>query len=196
VGRAILPRSAFCVDPLVKQLLSLLPVKRHEAEMLLCVVSFSTDRRPPEVLGFDAFALEAESRLRRALVARYGVEVGTDATADALAYAWEHWQELSGMSNPTGYLYRVAQSTVRRHHRWSRRSTMLPSETAAELSPTEPALPGALGQLRPDVRVAVVLVHGYAWTYAEVAALLDVPVSTVRNHVHRGTARLRNELEH
>ena len=73
---------------------------------------------------------------------------------------------------------------------------MLPSETSMDLSPTEPALPGALGQLRPDVRVAVVLVHGYAWTYAEVAALLDVPVSTVRNHVHRGTARLRNELEH
>ncbi len=171
-------------------------MKRHEAEMLLDVVSFYTDRRLPDVLDFDAFAHEAESRLRRALVARYGVEVGTDATADALAYAWEHWQELSAMSNPTGYLYRVAQSTVRRHHRWNRRSPTLPSETAAELSATEPALPGALGQLRPDVRVAVVLVHGYAWTYAEVAALLDVPVSTVRNHVHRGTARLRNELEH
>ena len=56
-------------------------------------------------------------------------------------------------------------------------------------------LPRALAGLRPDERVAVVLVHGYAWTYQEVADLLGVPTSTVRNHVHRGLTRLRSSLE-
>jgi len=56
-------------------------------------------------------------------------------------------------------------------------------------------LPDALWELRPDVRVAIVLVHGYGWSYAEVGELLQVPVSTVRNHVHRGMTKLRQSLE-
>lgn len=163
--------------------------------MLLSVVTFETDRRAGAPVEFEAFAAHAEQRLRRALVTRYGVEIGMDATSEALAYAWAHWDEVSEMSNPLGYLYRVAQTTVRRHHRWSRRGPSLPRETAPEVSTTDPELPAALRRLRPEVRVAVVLVHGYAWSYAEVAALLDVPVTTVRNHVHRGITRLRNELE-
>lgn len=163
--------------------------------MLLSVVTFETDRRAGEPVEFETFAHDAEQRLRRALVARYGVEAGMDATSEALAYAWEHWPEVSTKSNPIGYLYRVAQTRVRRHHRWSRRGQNLPRETAPEVSTSEPALPLALRRLRPEVRVAVVLVHGYAWSYAEVAELLDVPVTTVRNHVHRGTSRLKAELE-
>jgi RNA polymerase sigma factor (sigma-70 family) len=170
-------------------------VKRIGSARLFSVVTFETDRRAGEPVEFQAFAPDAEQRLRRALVARYGVEAGADATSEALAYAWEHWPEVSEMSNPIGYLYRVAQTRVQRHHRWKRRAPILPRETAPEISASEPALPVALRRLRPDVRVAVVLIHGYAWSYAEVAALLDVPVTTVRNHVHRGTARLRNELE-
>ena len=55
-------------------------------------------------------------------------------------------------------------------------------------------LAAALVRLRPDVRVAVVLVHSYGWSYDEVGHLLDVPISTVRNHVHRGLRRLEKLL--
>ena len=41
---------------------------------------------------FEAFTREGEPKLRRALVAAYGFEHGRDATAKALAYAWEHWE--------------------------------------------------------------------------------------------------------
>jgi DNA-directed RNA polymerase specialized sigma24 family protein len=41
----------------------------------------------------------------------------------------------------------------------------------------------------------VVLVHGYGWTQAEVAALLDVGPSTVHEHLQRAMARLRADLE-
>jgi DNA-directed RNA polymerase specialized sigma24 family protein len=40
----------------------------------------------------------------------------------------------------------------------------------------------------------VVLVHCFAWTPVEVAELLDVSVSTVRNHLDRGMKRLRATL--
>ena len=58
---------------------------------------------------FRAFVLEVEPRLHAAFVAVYGYERGREATAEALAYAWEHWSELRGMPNPAGHLYRVGQ---------------------------------------------------------------------------------------
>ena len=35
-------------------------------------------------------------------------------TAEAFGYAWENWDRLKAMKNPTGYLYRVGQSKARR----------------------------------------------------------------------------------
>jgi hypothetical protein len=62
---------------------------------------------------FTAFVAEHEPRLRRAFVAVYGGYRGREATAEALAYAWEHWNRLSGMENVPGYLYRVGQSRTK-----------------------------------------------------------------------------------
>jgi RNA polymerase sigma factor (sigma-70 family) len=145
------------------------------------------------VTEFEQFAGDARPQLQRALVARYGVEIGIEATSDAMAYAWENWTRVGAMDNALGYLWRVAQTSVRRHHRWNTRPTY-PAERATDAS-DRIELPPALWKLRPDVRVALLLVHGYEWTYDEVAALLDVPLSTVRNHVHRGLKKLRDELE-
>lgn len=160
-----------------------------------------TEQREPASLGFESFVDEARGRLRKALVARYGPDVGVEATAEAIAYAWQHWQRVSQMDNATGYLYRVAQTAVRRHRRW-RRATTLPPERAhpdvadgRATSGLDKGLHDALTGLGADQRVAVVLVHGYSWGYQEVADLLGVPVSTVRNHVHRGLVRLRATLE-
>ena len=40
-----------------------------------------------------------EPRLRRAFVAGYGSERGREATAEALAYAWERWAQIEPMPN-------------------------------------------------------------------------------------------------
>src|ERR1700686_3760393 len=63
---------------------------------------------------FTAFVAEHEPRLRRAFVAAYGGPRGREATAEALAFAWEHWARLSDIHNVPGYLYRVGQSRTRR----------------------------------------------------------------------------------
>jgi len=62
---------------------------------------------------FEAFAEEAAPRLRHALVARFGPEVGADAATEALLYAWHNWERVSAMANPIGYLYRVGQTRGR-----------------------------------------------------------------------------------
>jgi len=45
-----------------------------------------------------------------------------------------------------------------------------------------------------EQRTAIVLVHSFQWTYAEVAELLGLPVHTIRNRIHRGLAQLRTDL--
>ena len=114
-------------------------------------------------------------------------------SADALAYAWERWDEIGPMASPVGYLYRVGQSKARRHHRW-RRTIDLPPETRPP-DDTTTLLHDALLRLKPDQRVAVVLVHCHRYSYEEAASMLDVPLSTLRNHLHRGVATLRKILE-
>ena len=54
--------------------------------------------------SFTEFVTEAEPRLKRALCVGFGIERGVEATADALAYGWEHWERIRLMSNPAGYL--------------------------------------------------------------------------------------------
>jgi DNA-directed RNA polymerase specialized sigma24 family protein len=138
---------------------------------------------------FDAFVAEAEPSLRRALTAAYGPEDGRDATAAALAYAWEHFDRVRAMERPIGYLFRVAQSSRR-----TRREPVVFPAPPAELPLGEPGLVPALGRLSERQRVCVVLVHGYAWTHEEVGDLLGIGVSSVRNHLARGLQHLRADL--
>jgi DNA-directed RNA polymerase specialized sigma24 family protein len=140
-------------------------------------------------LAFDAFVRATEPRLRRALVAAYGFEDGRDATAEALAYAWEHWERLRRMANVAGYVFRVAQSRRPR----APRAQLFDSSARAEPL-FEPGLPAALARLTEPQRIAVVLVHGYGYTLREVAALTGIRPTTVHTHARRGLARLRDEL--
>ena len=71
----------------------------------------------PDATGtdtFTAFVTATEARLRHALTAAWGVEIGRESAAEALAYGWEHWDRVSGMDNPAGYLYRVGRDRARR----------------------------------------------------------------------------------
>ncbi|HWL42729.1 MAG TPA: RNA polymerase sigma factor [Ilumatobacter sp.] len=133
--------------------------------------------------------------VRRALVARYGTDAGAEAAAEAVAWGWEHGELLTTMANPGGYLYRVGQTAARRSRRRLKRSAF-PVEPAWHDAPN---LPGdvfdALYRLTPDQRVAVLLVHGYRFSYRETADVMGVTHDAVRNHVHRGMRRLRAELE-
>lgn len=148
--------------------------------------------------SFDACCADDGQRLRRAVVARYGVDVGGDVWADALAYAWQHWDRIGEMDNPVGSLYRVAQTSSRRHRRW-RRPPRFPSESLV-VGPAAAAddrldLGHALARLSGAPRLCIVLVHVYGWPYADVAQLLGTTTGAVRNHLHRGLARMRQLVE-
>ena len=146
-------------------------------------------------VSFDEFVRTDGVRLRKALVARHGLDEGCDLAAEALGYAFEHWDRLAAMANPVGYLYRVAENSGRRRARWRRAWPFRVDAATVDALPVDPGLQRALARLRPAHRASVVLVHCFGWSYDDTATALGVPVSTVRNHVHRGLTTLRNLLE-
>lgn len=141
--------------------------------------------------AFVRFVKETEPRLSYALAAAYGLEVGAEATADALAWAWEHWDALEQKRNPAGYLYRVGQSKARRY---CRPRVLFPEIPVAEVPAVEPGLTRSLAALSKNQRVAVVLIHAMGYSEREVADLLGISRWSVRTHADRGLRRIQNAL--
>ena len=146
---------------------------------------------PDERQAFTRFVKETEPRLSYALAAAYGLEVGAEATADALEWAWEHWDTLEDKRNPVGYLFRVGQSKARRY---CRPQVLFPSFPASEIPTVEPGLTEALAGMSKNQRVAVVLIYGMEHSEREVADLLGISRWSVRTHAERGMRRIRHAL--
>lgn len=154
------------------------------------------DPTPARGHGIDActeFVAVAAPKLRRAFAARYGVELADDITAEAVAHAWKNWDRISLMENPTGFLFSVGCSKARRYTRW-KVVVAFPVEPVRPVESRRDLFDG-LRKLSGEQRVAVLAVHGYGWTYAEVAEILGVSQAAVTNHVHRGLAKLKNLLK-
>lgn len=141
---------------------------------------------------FSTFVEAHEARLRHALTARYGPEIGKDAAADALAYGWEHWTRVRAMDNPCGYLYTVGADRGRRMA--ARRRVLFPTVPQQRAPWVEPNLSSAVAKLTDRQRTVVLLLHGYEWTQREVAETLGISKASVQRHAERALARLRGEL--
>ena len=146
--------------------------------------------KPPSEKEFELFVGRVEPSLRRAHFAALGIERGREATAEALAWAWEHWHRIERFDNPGGFLFRVGQSRTRQ-----RKEPPVFVRQEWREPWIEPALGKALGALSEQQRLAVVLVHAFGWTMRDVAEMTGTKVPTVQTHLDRGLARLRNYLE-
>ena len=147
---------------------------------------------------FAARLVDVMVRLRRVLVAQYGGEIGVEVAADAQAWAWANPPKVVEASNPSGLLYRVAQSRARAHHRWVARRApveMVPDDVVAQTRPELVDLYACLGRLDEKQRIAVVMVHAHGERYDTVAQMLGVSTAAVTNHVHRGLKKLRSMME-
>ena len=139
---------------------------------------------------FETFVHNFEPRLRRALVAALGFERGRDATAEALAWAWQNFSRVKEMDNKVAFLFRVGQSKSR-----SRRTPLIFERSASHDPLYDPGLAPALESLTEHQRIAVVLINGFDWKLREVAELMNVSVSTVQTHLERAMESLRDKLE-
>ncbi len=147
---------------------------------------------PTTTEAFSEFVQVVEPRLLRALIAATDQEVGREATADALVFAWKHWDRVSAMDNAAGYLYRVGRSCAKNYRNGK---VALPVQTSNPEPWIEPGLSAAFTGLSERQRTAVLLIEGYDWTFQEVADLMGLSRSSVQRHVERGMSKLRIALE-
>lgn len=143
---------------------------------------------------FESFFVESERSVRRALVARYGAELGREAAAEAFVVAWNSWGKVRTVESRAGYVYRIGE-------RWAARQSGKP-DPAEKLFPVDVIdsyedieLAKALQQLSARQRQAVALVSGLGMSHREAAEFMGCARSSVQNHVERGMARLRESLE-
>ena len=115
---------------------------------------------------------------------------------DAFLKLWERWDQVSGLDDPTGYLYRTAMNGLRNRVRRAKvalRKTaglMPPDDGLARVEERE-SIVRALAPLTPGQRSAVVLTHVLGYTSEEAAGLLGVSASTVRVQAGRGRAQMK-----
>jgi RNA polymerase sigma-70 factor (ECF subfamily) len=153
-----------------------------------------TQRSEPDSLAdsFSEFVKSNERRLRESLSAACGDQVGRDAAAEALEYGWENWDRVRDMENPAGYLFKVGRGRGRRM--LSRSRPLFDRVDPVRLPDVEPKLPEALARLSERQRMIVILIHCDQWTQGEVAELLGLSRSSVRNHLDRAMGSLRKTI--
>jgi RNA polymerase sigma factor (sigma-70 family) len=125
-----------------------------------------------------------------------------DLAAEAMARAYAHWGKVHNAESPRAWVLRVttnlAVDQARRHHSQLRFAPMLVDRDATtednELAVTRLALVAALAALPQRQREAVALRYLADLEETEISRALGISASTVRTHVQRGLAGLRDAL--
>lgn len=164
-----------------------------DAELVVRVVSGDDRRAFAELVRRHQSAVRG---LLRRLCA------GDEAAADDLAQetfvrAWRSLRAFRGEARLGTWLHRIA------YNAWFSRARRASAPEPPEPAPPPPAegraidrhdLLRALSGLRDEERAALALAYGAEVTHEEAAAILDVPVGTLKTHVLRGREKLRRLL--
>jgi RNA polymerase sigma factor (sigma-70 family) len=102
---------------------------------------------------------------------------------------------LDSVLQPAAYLRTSVINGVRSHHRRLRTVRKQPKPVpAAVWDPDVDEMWNRLELLRPDERACVVLRFYGDMSISDIAAQLDLPAGTVKSHLHRSIAKLRDLL--
>lgn len=119
-------------------------------------------------------------------------DVAEEATAEAFARAFAHGERIR---DPIAWIYRTAFRVAQDELRQERRRQAEGMAAALSPAPGLGRLLGALRQLSPQQRAAIVLRYEADLPVAEIARRMGTAAATVRVHLHRGRNRLRELLD-
>jgi RNA polymerase sigma-70 factor, ECF subfamily len=137
-------------------------------------------------------------------------EEAADALQDGLVRAYRRLASFQGDAAFFTWLYRVVVNTALSRRRRERAGRMASAEHAHELADdalrTAPdrrlaqadvqrLVAAALAEVDDAFRAVLVMKEIDGLRYEEIAAVLKVPVGTVRSRLHRGRAELRAKLQ-
>jgi RNA polymerase sigma factor (sigma-70 family) len=152
-------------------------------------------------LTFEAFFEAERARLLRALYVLTGnAQEAEEILQDAFLALWERWDQVEGMDEPVGYLYRTAwnrhRSRLRRVARATRRVVgMAEGADLFAAADERDAIARALATLSPRRREAVVLVELLGYDSASAGRVMGVADVTVRRLASEARQHLRTQLE-
>ncbi len=134
--------------------------------------------------------------LRRRLADRHAAE---DLLQETLLQAARSRERLSQAVSARAWLYAIARNLAATAIRRRRRAGPLPEDTPAQVATEHPhleAVRAAISELPDILRETLELRLRCELSYEEIAAVLGIPVGTVRSRLHLALRRLRAALVH
>lgn len=122
-----------------------------------------------------------------------------DLAQETFLQAWIHIRSLRVHAAFAGWLRKLAINSWRRQLRREGAFSKHVDLEAGDVGGTPATAEGldlssALGALAPNVRLCIVLSYQQGMSHGEIAAATQLPLGTVKSHIARGTARLRELL--
>ncbi len=165
-------------------------------------------KRPVDQAAFEQFWQPQRSRIWR-LVARLAgnLDLADDLTQEVSLRAFQGFVTFRRESAAYTWLYQIAIHVVQRHRErrvlelvpWDRAAQMpaptLSPHAAAVQAEIRPLVWAALERLPDEQRTTLILSLYEELKYREIAAVLNIPLGTVKSRLHTGMARLREELK-
>jgi RNA polymerase sigma-70 factor (ECF subfamily) len=179
--------------------------------------------RAGEMSAFDDLVIEFQPLIYALTLRILGnPEDARDATQETFLKIYRHFAHFRGESSLKTWVCKVAVNQARTSDRWWRRrrrdvtdsldlapddenrlgtltAATLADETASPESRTlsrerTREIQRALGEVKKDFRIAVVLRDIEGMTYEEIACILEISVGTVKSRIARGREMLREVL--
>ena len=151
----------------------------------------------PLIVSFEAFYGQSWSKVYRAVaLMTRDRDLANEAVDEAMVRAYENWKSVSKMSNPEGWVYRVAvnwaRSRLRRRSLW--RKLIPGTGVIHDPEVPDPVIVEAIRKLPAGHREVVVLRFLLDMSEADTAEALGIPKGTVKSRLNRALASLRVEL--
>jgi RNA polymerase sigma-70 factor (ECF subfamily) len=132
-------------------------------------------------------------------------DAAADVTQQAFISVFEHIDDFDPDHRLFSWLYRIAYNGAlnrisRRKHLRPLANLDFPSSRPSpaarlEIRERNTCLRDAIGALAYKYRVLMVLRHFLDFSYAEIAAIVDLPTTTVRSRIHTARSLLKKEME-
>jgi RNA polymerase sigma-70 factor (ECF subfamily) len=152
--------------------------------------------------AFDELVRRKQSAVR-GLMRRLSNDaaLAEDLAQQAFVEAWKSLPKLSSPAAFSGWLRQIGVNVWLQHFR--KKNLLMLDNEASELADHRSAtsrhdqqidLAAALGMLAVPVRLCVVLAYHEGLSHGEIARATGIPLGTVKSHIVRGSARLRELL--
>jgi RNA polymerase sigma-70 factor (ECF subfamily) len=156
--------------------------------------------------AFAILVRETEGRIRGLLLRLTANRVLADDLAqETFLRAYRGLAHFEGRSALSTWLYRIAYNVFLNHRARTKEFVPLPEaglrqtaapegEGSARRRDLRADLDQAIASLPEKYRVVLALCYVRELTYPEIAEMLDVPLGTVKTHIHRAKKQLREHL--